>query len=67
MVKQKLSHLNNLILEKSKSNSIIDSNYNLLISKADEFRDNEKFEEAISFYNNSAIKLNLWNLIQKIK
>ena len=55
MVKQKLSHLNNLIAEKSKSNSI-DSNYNLLISKADEFRDNEKFEEAISFYN-SAIKI----------
>ena len=55
MVKQKLSHLNNLIAEKSKSNSI-DSNYNHLISKADEFRDNEKFEEAISFYN-SAIKI----------
>ena len=55
MVKQKLSHLNNLIAEKSKSNSI-DSNYNHLISKADEFRDNEKFEEAISFYNR-AIKI----------
>ena len=52
---KKLSHLNNLIAEKSKSNSI-DSNYNQLISKADEFRDNEKFEEAISFYN-SAIKI----------
>ena len=54
-VKQKLNHLNNLIIEKSKSNSI-DSNYNLLISKADESRDNEKFEEAINFYN-SAIKI----------
>ena len=54
-VKQKLNHLNNLIIEKSKSNSI-DSNYNLLISKADESRDYEKFEEAISFYN-SAIKI----------
>ena len=55
MLKQKLSHLNNLVLEKSKSNAI-DSNYTQLVSKADDLIENEKYDEAISFYNN-AIKI----------
>ena len=54
-VKQKINHLNNFIEEQTKSNSI-DANYNQLISQADQYRDNDNFNDAIKVYN-QAIKL----------
>ena len=54
-VKQKINHLNNLIDEQNKSNTI-DANYNQLISQADQYRDNDNFNDAIKVYN-QAIKL----------
>ena len=54
-VKQKIKHLNNLIEEQTKSNSI-DANYNQLINQADQYRDNDNFNDAKKVYN-QAIKL----------
>ena len=54
-VKQKIKHLNNLIEEQTKSNSI-DANYNQLITQADQYRDNDNFNDAKKVYN-QAIKL----------
>ena len=54
-VKQKINHLNKLIADQSKANSL-DSNYNQLITQADQLRDNDDFDNAIKTYN-QAIKL----------
>ena len=55
VLKQKINHLNKLIADQSKANSL-DSNYNQLISQADQLRDNDDFDNAIKTYN-QAIKL----------
>ena len=55
VVKQKINHLNKLIADQSKANSL-DSNYNQLITQADQLRDNDDFDNAIKTYN-QAIKL----------